>query len=84
MRDAAARGSTQAPLDEAMPVTPSGDLPYNSYTHVDVQGRDGESPAEKTLRDGLNDHGRALEDLQKSKTPEQNQYPLDRDGDEDQ
>lgn len=53
------------------------------YTHQEYLGRTGESPAEKTLREGMNDHGRALEQFQKSQTPDVQHYPLDQDGDED-
>lgn len=53
------------------------------YTHQEYLGRANESPAERTLREGMNDHGRALEQYQKSITPDVQMYPLDKDGDED-
>lgn len=67
--------------------------PESIFTHAEYAGREGESPAEKTLRDAYNSHGMALQDLQaKSRetgpgpanpTPVVNHYPLDQDGDED-
>lgn len=85
LHDAADRGATRAPLQEGMPVPPQGDLDSVEplYTHQEYLGRSGESPAERTLREGMNDHGRALEQYQKSQTPDVQQYPLDKDGDEE-
>lgn len=65
---------------------PASSDPNQLYTHREYLGRIGESPAEKALREGMNDHSRALEQIQKGnmiekQNREATQYPLDKDGD---
>lgn len=92
VRDLVNRGRIYGSFGSREPTEASFEqrAPDELYTHEEYVGRSGETPAEATLRNAYNDHGRALEAMQRetgpgpaNPTPVVNKYPLDQDGDED-